>query len=159
MKGIQNLIAHSKSSKAESVELEKKINNFKKDISERISLTRNRITFQNILPKLGAAIGLASGASAGTMVVESLAFGGAGALVVGGVAFPPLGAIILGATVGAFSIGSILFLISRLWEQRQYKALQYLTLILDKLNRYYLFLYLKLSLKGLKFNIFVFLQD
>ena len=134
-KGIQKLVAHAKTSKAESFELDKKINRLKRDVSERIGITRNRITFHNILPKLGAALGLASGATATGMVVESIAFGGAGALVVGGVAFPPLGAIILGATIGAFSIGSILFLISKLWEQRQFKALQYLTLILDKLNR------------------------
>ena len=49
--------------------------------------------------------------------------------------FPPLGAILVGAAIGAISIGSILFLIIKLWQTHQFKAIGYLNAILDKLNK------------------------
>ena len=48
---------HAKSSKTESVELDNKINGLKRDVENKVTLSRNRITFQNIIPKLGAALG------------------------------------------------------------------------------------------------------
>ncbi len=77
---------------------------------------------------------MATGASVTGVAVESIAFGGAGALVLGGMTFPPLGAILFSAALGAFSIGSIIFFIIKLWEKQQLKALEYLQLILQKLN-------------------------
>ena len=78
---------------------------------------------------------MTTGAGVTGMAVESIAFGGAGAIVLGGLSFPPLGAILIGAALGAFSIGTILFFIIKLWEKQQFKALEYLQLILEKLNK------------------------
>ena len=127
-KGIQKLVAHSKTSKAESVELDQKINILKKDVSNRKDIAQSRITFSNI-------VGAISG-SVGVVAVESLISGEATlAICYAAAAFPPLGTIILSAAIGAISIGAILFLISKLWEKKQFKAIQYLTQILEILNK------------------------
>ncbi|RNA30101.1 hypothetical protein BpHYR1_005449 [Brachionus plicatilis] len=133
--GISKLLEHSKSSRNESIELDGKITNLKENIENKITIVENRIGFGNLLPKVGASLGMITGASATTAAVESIAFGGTGVLVLGGLSFPPLGAILLGASVGAFGIGSLLLLMIKLWEKHQYKALEYLRLILDKLNK------------------------
>lgn len=78
---------------------------------------------------------MATGASATSMALESIAFGGAGTLVLGGLTFPPLGAVLVGAAIGSCSIGSILFLIIKLWQKQQFRAIEYLTLILENLNK------------------------
>ena len=54
--------------------------------------------------------------------------------MLGGFSFPPLGAILTGAMLGTLSISSIIFLILKFWQRRQYKALEYLRLILANLN-------------------------
>jgi hypothetical protein len=158
--GIVKLINHARSSKEESVQLDLRINKLKYDIETKVTVTENRINFGNlfkltfelanliiifllslllkkgrILPKIGASLGMISGATAVGGAVESVAFGGAGALVLGGLTFPPLGAILIGAAIGAVSIGSVLFLIIRLWQSHQFKAIGYLNAILDKLNK------------------------
>ncbi|CAF0883353.1 unnamed protein product [Brachionus calyciflorus] len=133
--GITRLLEHAKSSKDESIELDHKINNLKENIENKITVVENRIGFGKLLPKIGATIGMISGASASGVAVESIAFGGAGVLVLGGFSFPPLGAILLGAAIGALGIGSLLILIIKLWEKHQFKALGYLREILDKLNQ------------------------
>lgn len=43
-----------------------------------------------------------------------------------------MGAILIGSAIGAVSIGSILFLIIRLWQTHQFKAIGYLNAILEK---------------------------
>ena len=132
--GIVNLIDLAKQSKEESVQLETKISKLREKVDGKITVTKNRIGFSKLMPKMGAALGLTAGAGAVGTAVEISAFGGAGALVLGGLSFPPLGAILIGAVLGAFSIGSIIFLIMKLWEKHQFKALEYLRLILEKLN-------------------------
>jgi hypothetical protein len=67
--------------------------------------------------------------------LNKAAFGGAGALVLGGFSFPPIGAVLVASAIGALGIGSILFLVIKLWEKHQFKALGYLRKILEKLNK------------------------
>jgi hypothetical protein len=133
--GIANLQYHARASKEESVQLDYKINNLKENIESNITVVENRIGFSKLLPKIGASLGMVSGAGAVSGAVESVAFGGAGTLLLGGFSFPPIGAILLGAAVGAIGIGSLLLLIIKLWEKHQFKALGYLREILDKLNK------------------------
>lgn len=143
--GIQKLLEHATSSKTISVDLDVKINELKENIENKITVCENRIGFGKLIPKIGATLGMVSGASTVGAAVESVAWGGAGALVLGtihllihyfyppnnhlyfivdsfkgGFSFPPLGAILLGASVGAFGLGSILLLIIKLWEKHQF---------------------------------------
>lgn len=133
--GISKLMEHAKSSKEESKQLDVKITDLKDTIESKITVVESRINFTNFLPKIGATLGMVSGASGVGAVVESLAFGGTGALVLGGISFPPIGAILLGAAVGAIGIGSLLYIIIKLWKKHQFKALAYLQMILDQLNK------------------------
>ena len=94
--GIVKLLEHARSSNEQSVQLDKKINDLKENIENKIVVVEKRIGFGNILPKLGATLGMIAGVNAANMAVESIAFGGAGAVVLGGFSFPPLGAILLG---------------------------------------------------------------
>ncbi len=93
-----------------------------------------------MLPFLGSILRSASGKSVGAIIASvatTATTAAAGSLIsseatlaisgVASAAFPPLGAIILGVAIGALSIGAILFLISKLWEREQFKAIQYLT--------------------------------
>lgn len=118
--GIQKLLEHATSSKTISVDLDMKINELKENIENKITVCENRIGFGKLIPKIGATVGMVSGASTVGAAVESVAWGGAGALVLGGFSFPPLGAILLGASVGAFGLGTILLLIIKLWEKHQF---------------------------------------
>ncbi|CAF0803202.1 unnamed protein product [Brachionus calyciflorus] len=133
--GIVKMLEHAKCSKEKSNELDQKINNLKENIENRITIVENRVHFGNILPRLGATIGMISGVHLTNMAVESIMFGGTGALVLGGFTFPPLGAILLGSAIGAFGTGSIVLFIKILWEKQQFKALGYLREILEKLNQ------------------------
>ena len=128
-------IEHAKTSKEESSNIDYRINVLKENLESKITVCENRISFARILPRLGATIGMVSGASTAGAVVESMAFGGAGALVLGGISFPPVGAILVGSAIGALGIGSLLLLIIKLWEKRQFLALGYLRQILDNLYR------------------------
>lgn len=94
--GIAKLLEHSKSSRNESIVLDGKISYLKENIENKITVVENRIGFGNLLPKVGASLGMITGASATTAAVESIAFGGTGVLILGGFSFPPLGAILLG---------------------------------------------------------------
>jgi hypothetical protein len=42
---------------------------------------------------------------------------------------------LIASAIGALGIGSVLFLIIKLWEKHQFKALMYLRKILEKLNK------------------------
>lgn len=133
--GIQNLVEHSKASKEESVKIDTTISSMKEKIESKIAVNENRISFANILPKIGATIGMVTGASSASALVESIAFGGSGVLILGGFSFPPIGAVLVASTIGALGIGSIILLITKLWEKHQFKALGYLRQILEKLNK------------------------
>ncbi|CAF1141647.1 unnamed protein product [Brachionus calyciflorus] len=69
------------------------------------------------------------------LVIEAAAFGGAGALVFGGIAFPTVGAILLATAVGGIATGGIVYLIKKLWDGHQIKALEFLEKILSHLNK------------------------
>jgi hypothetical protein len=142
-KGIQKLIAHSKTSKAESVELDQKINILKKDVSKRKDIAQSRIKFNNRLPVVisfflgpaGAGVSAIISSVFTTTTATTAAGGICGGAAAASGAFPLLLPIIVGVAIGTISLGAILFLISKLWERRQIKAIQYLTQILEKLNK------------------------
>jgi hypothetical protein len=55
--GIIKLIEHSKSSREESIQLDIRINKLKSDIETKVTVTENRISFGEVLPKIGASVG------------------------------------------------------------------------------------------------------
>ena len=55
--GIVKLIDHSKSSREESIQLDIRINKLKSDIETKVTVTENRISFGEVLPKIGASVG------------------------------------------------------------------------------------------------------
>jgi hypothetical protein len=55
--GIVKLLEHAKSSKEESIELDKRITSLKEDIESKITITESRISFAKLIPKLGASAG------------------------------------------------------------------------------------------------------
>jgi hypothetical protein len=65
------LLEHSKTSKNESVDLDNKINSLKENITTKITVTENRIGFANLLPKIGATLGMVTGASGTAVAVEA----------------------------------------------------------------------------------------
>lgn len=69
--GIKALLEHSKTSKNESFELDNKINSLKETISSKITVNENRIGFANLLPKIGATLGMVAGASGTATAVEA----------------------------------------------------------------------------------------
>lgn len=81
--GIRKLLEHAAASKTESVELDKRIVELKENIENKITVVENRISFGKLIPKIGATVGMVSGASTISAAVESVAWGGAGALVLG----------------------------------------------------------------------------
>ena len=48
---------HSKASKEESIQLDSRINKLKSDIETKVTVTENRISFGEVLPKIGASVG------------------------------------------------------------------------------------------------------
>lgn len=81
--GILKLLEHASTSKTISVELDTRINELKENIESKITVCENRISFGKLIPKIGATVGMVSGASSVGAAVESVAWGGAGALVLG----------------------------------------------------------------------------
>lgn len=81
--GIQKLLEHANMSKIDSIRLDNKINELKENIENKITVCENRIGFGKLIPKIGATVGMVSGASTVGAAVESVAWGGAGALVLG----------------------------------------------------------------------------
>ena len=100
--GISKLLEHSKTSRSESIKLDEKISFLKEDIENKITIVENRISFGNLLPKVGASLGMITGATTASAAIESIAFGGTGVLVLGGLSFPPIGAILLGNLINFF---------------------------------------------------------
>jgi uncharacterized membrane-anchored protein YhcB (DUF1043 family) len=58
--GIVKLLDHAKSSKEESIGLDKRIVSLKDDIESKITITESRISFAKLIPKLGASAGMFS---------------------------------------------------------------------------------------------------
>lgn len=81
--GIKKLLEHASTSKTVSIELDNRINELKENIENKITVCENRISFGKLIPKIGATVGMVSGASSVGAAVESVAWGGAGALVLG----------------------------------------------------------------------------
>lgn len=81
--GIRKLLEHASTSRTVSCELDQKINELKENIENKITVCENRISFGKLIPKIGATVGMVSGASTVGAAVESVAWGGAGALILG----------------------------------------------------------------------------
>ena len=132
--GVNGVKTFANLFECESNIVDSRIKTLKDTVIGKIHIVNNRITFQQLLSPAGAVLGGTLGVSATQVAIQSSVMGGIGALVVGGVTFPPMGAILLGALIGSLGMGTIFYMVKRLWENHQYKALGFLKEILKKLD-------------------------
>ena len=132
--GVENVKAFVKTFECESDKADNRIKVLKDKVIGKIEIVNNRMTFQQLLSPAGAVLGGTLGVGAAQMAIESSILGGIGALVIGGVTFPPMGAIVLAAVLGSLGVGTMFYVVKRLWESHQYKAIGFLKEILKKLD-------------------------
>ena len=133
--GAEKMLAHSSSSEELGQQMHTRIAKLNSHIRTKLRVVGGRIMFSNLVPVLGSGLVVGSLSSGTIAAIESSALGGTGALVLGGLAFPPLGALIAAAVVGGLAVGSVFSLIVKLWQMHQFKALDYLQLILADLSK------------------------
>lgn len=131
--GINNLLNLAEKEKNISFKIEERITNMKKEVLNKKLISEGRLDFIDSLqlqitsPIFGGIIGLA----AFGLTIDIPSTG----LVIYGMTLSPISALISASAIGAISIGSIFYLVKKLWEGHQTKAIYYLHKILEELEK------------------------
>lgn len=133
--GVGKYLEYSRLAIRESKEIDDRIARLRDDVRKRVVTIDGRISFSQSLSFASPIIGAGTGGTAAAGILNSAILGGTEMVVIGGLSFGPLSAILVCAAIGCAFIGSIAFLIHKLWSRQQYKAICYLNKILHGLNR------------------------